>query len=800
MVKTLVSLVGVMLALASLPTPSSAQTIRGVVLDQTRLPLPGVRLQLVDGSTVVATVTTAANGTFVFDAAFPGDAILATLAGFEPVSVPRWKASRIVLQVAHTAEATTVVAPAITPSSPTTTLLGSSLAPATVARLPSSHMKALESLPLLPSVIRGPDGLMQLAGSRAYDTPLTVDGFNLTDPATGLSSVNLPFEAVRGVAVLRDPMAVSDGGLIGGFVSVDTRTGADRFEKSIQGFVPRPRLASPGFARIESIFPRAFTGGAGAGGRIRYVAAAEYDHEHIAVPGVTQFGSDILEESAIAFTRLDARFAKRHALTVEALVSTTGTRSSGLGPRRQMSATADVTGRNLFAGLTHRTSVGRSAVFTARLSAFAHDATVVPNGNGPSYLSPKGWRGNWFSTIDRSATRYGAAVAWEQIVHPRGGSHDVTIGGEVTPRALTGRVSEGSVVVTNAAGRKVRSIDSGATATLRATDRPIGLSLRDIWHVHEQLQIDAGTRLDQNRYGDRASSTRVGVRYAIDPSAITVVKAGYGGFVGTLPLSVLAFDGYPSRTDRAFDPASGRLVREIVMRPVIGSLQLPRAVAATISVERKIGPRLDALVALTDRRVSRIARLHVPGVSGPMTVDSTGLGRYRDAQVAVRRTWAREQQLFVSYVRSSLEGELNEFAAAFQSMDAPLLQQGGMSHLVTDAPNRVLAWGTFSLPRRIVASPMAEWRSGFRFSALDARYEYDGLANAQSFPNFFTLDMIVYKTFSVLHRSADLGFQLFNATNHHNPRDVNPVVDGALPGQFDNSVGPVLRGYMRLKW
>jgi hypothetical protein len=60
--------------------------------------------------------------------------------------------------------------------------------------------------------------------------------------------------------------------------------------------------------------------------------------------------------------------------------------------------------------------------------------------------------------------------------------------------------------------------------------------------------------------------------------------------------------------------------------------------------------------------------------------------------------------------------------------------------------------------------------------------------------------MIVYKTFSVLHRSADLGFQLFNATNHHNPRDVNPVVDGALPGQFDNSVGPVLRGYMRLKW
>jgi hypothetical protein len=133
-------------------------------------------------------------------------------------------------------------------------------------------------------------------------------------------------------------------------------------------------------------------------------------------------------------------------------------------------------------------------------------------------------------------------------------------------------------------------------------------------------------------------------------------------------------------------------------------------------------------------------------------------------------------------------------------MDTPLLQQGEMSHLATDAPDRVLAWGTFNLPRRIVVSPMAEWRSGYRFSTVDARYEYDGLANARSFPDFFTLDMVVYKTFSVLRRSADLGFQLQNATDHRNPRDVNPVVDGALPGRFDNSLGPTLRGYMRFKW
>jgi hypothetical protein len=236
------------------------------------------------------------------------------------------------------------------------------------------------------------------------------------------------------------------------------------------------------------------------------------------------------------------------------------------------------------------------------------------------------------------------------------------------------------------------------------------------------------------------------------------------------------------------------------MRPSTRGLQLPRAVAATISVERQLVPGLDALVAFTDRYSSRIAKLDVPSVSGTLTVNSKGTGTYREMQFAVRRTWADDQQIFVSYVRSSLQGDVNEFAAVFQSMDAPLLQQGGMSRLATDAPNRVLAWGTFNLPRRIVVSPMTEWRSGFRYSPLNTRYDYGGAPNAGTFPAFFTVDMVAYKTFTVQKRSANIGFQLFNVTNHSNPRDVYPVVDGERPGQFTNSVGPILRGYMALKW
>jgi hypothetical protein len=52
----------------------------------------------------------------------------------------------------------------------------------------------------------------------------------------------------------------------------------------------------------------------------------------------------------------------------------------------------------------------------------------------------------------------------------------------------------------------------------------------------------------------------------------------------------------------------------------------------------------------------------------------------------------------------------------------------------------------------------------------------------------------------VKRRSADLGIQLFNATNHFNPRDVHAVVGAPRLGEFANSVPTILRGFMMLKW
>ena len=151
-------------------------------------------------------------------------------------------------------------------------------------------------------------------------------------------------------------------------------------------------------------------------------------------------------------------------------------------------------------------------------------------------------------------------------------------------------------------------------------------------------------------------------------------------------------------------------------------------------------------------------------------------------------------------MRSSSTGELNDFSALYRVLVVPLVQPGGVSRLTTDAPDRVLVWATFNLPRRIVISPVSEWRSGFPYSNVDHRYIYADTPNSRRYPAFFSTDLVLYKTFTVKKRSADIGIQVFNVTNHRNPRDVYAVVDAPRYGEFTNSVGTILRGYMLLKW
>ncbi len=378
-----------------------AQPPRAIVLDQTGLALPGVRIDVYRGEQIIETVTTAADGTFQLTPGLPNDMVDAALEGFETIRVPRLEANRIVLPLGRTSEVTEVVASALTSSGTSMEKLGSTMSAPMAQRLPTARPHILQSLPLLPGVVRGRDGLLRIGGTRPHESSLWVDGFDVTDPVTGTTAIDLPDESVKGMGVVRDPISATFGGVLGSMASIETTTGGDQFKAGVQGFIPRPRLNRQyGLGRIEAFFPRAYA--SGRAGIVHYFGSTELNFERVPVPGVTtQSGTPAAGATGVvSFARFDVDVSKQQTVTLEGLFVPGSTSFSGLSPLQRPEASPDVTSQDLFGGIVDRFVLGPSQLITVRIGWIRHSSTIAASGSGAAVLSPEGWSQNWFSTVD----------------------------------------------------------------------------------------------------------------------------------------------------------------------------------------------------------------------------------------------------------------------------------------------------------------------------------------------------------------------------------------------------------------
>jgi hypothetical protein len=778
-----------------------AQPVRPVVVDQTGLPLPGVRIDVYRGAQIIQTITTEGDGTFQLSPGEPSDMVDAALEGFETIRVPRLEANRIVLPIGRASEVTEVVASALTSSGSAMERLGSTMSASLAQRLPTARPHILQSLPLLPSVLRGRDGLLRIGGTRPHESSLWIDGFDVTDPVTGTTAIDLPDESVKGMGVVRDPISATFSGVLGSMASIETTTGGDHFTGGVQGFIPRPRLNSQyGLGRIEAFFPRAYA--SGRLGIAHVFASTEINFERVPVPGVTSSSGNPASGATgvVSFARVDLALSARHSITLDALFMPASTAYSGLSPLQRPEASPDIRTSDRFAGVVDRFVLGPSQLLTVRLGWMGHDTTIAAGGSGAAVLSPAGWSQNWFSTVDTRGTRRSASVTWDRAGISALGEHTLSLSGAFQVRAMSGTLSQQPIRIEDDNGQLMRLITFAQPGdSIAVSDTSGGAGARDLWDVNRHLQIDLNVRLDASG-GDSAPSPRVGVRYTLGDDGRTTLKASAGRFVGFVPLSARAFGQYPTRSDTSFNPSTGRSILSLEYQPVAGGLDLPRADGYALEIEQRVSEELEVQASVRQRRGSLLPTVDVPAAGGVALLASTGHSLYRELQLSVRQTWSKDAQLFMSYVRATSDGELNDFGTLFTRLAAPLFEPGGMALTPTDVSHRLRGWATVALPRRVVVSPSVEWRNGFPFSVQDMFRHYVGTPNGERLPAYFAADLTAFKTFDLFARKMDLGLQVFNVTGHFNPRDVITIDQSARFGELTNSVGITLAGYMQIRW
>src|SRR4029434_6353035 len=179
----------------------------------------------------------------------------------------------------------------------TSTAEALSLKQETLQNLPLVNEQFQDALPLVPGVVRGPDGLLNLKGARSNQSGFTVNSANCHDTVTGESSVTLPLEAVQSVEVVTNPYAPEYGQFTGAVTSVQTKAGSEKFNFNVQSFFPRLRRRDNHYVGIGAFTPRVTLTGPIIKNKLKFMQSFEYRFVRTLIENLPQLKRDTDLES-----------------------------------------------------------------------------------------------------------------------------------------------------------------------------------------------------------------------------------------------------------------------------------------------------------------------------------------------------------------------------------------------------------------------------------------------------------------------------------------------------------------------
>jgi hypothetical protein len=765
---------------------ASTTSVRGTIVDATGLPLPGVAVTLRPSAGPSITTTTGQDGTYTLDNVPPGRYdVEASLDAFEPgirrnVDVtdrPITVDIELTLaafrnDVAVLGDQPVDLIGSVQPDAPVTvtrTVMD-------VAMLPNSQ--ADDVLTLIPNVVRGPDGLIAVAGARAQSAGLYINGADASDPVSGGAGVMLPLHAVDVMDVYAGGAPARFGGASGGLSAIQTRMGADHFRMELDGFFPRMLFGEEGGVAFWD--PNLGFGGALARGRVSYQQAISYRYDRNTF--TTLAGPDhSVFNALLSWTQLDARPSDNQRLRVSLGADPRETNRANITAFTPAAATPAVRQGGWFAsGSDSLTARGLLLQFEA--SVHGTHASVTPHGSDRYVVSHDLVTGSYFDRQNRLAARVetGGQVEWSTS------RHEFSAGGSLARGVLTQSLHDAAVGMLRSDGTPARVIEFVDTPAEHLALASVGLFAQDRWRPRPWLTVDTGVRYDQTA---NVSGTRVSPRagWTMSLNADRTTFSGSAGvFTDRMPLAALAFAALPARQIVTFDTEGQVLTNNIVSNVRAPRLDVPQAFRWDAGLNQRLGPWL-----LRVRYEARYGT-HELVVQPPVIASASGDPTRNDAVLAsegssqarsleltagLRSTTGGE--LYVSYVRADTNGAQNSLDATEGLTRLPFVQANVSGPLPVDVPHRILAWGVIHLPSRFTVAPFLDARSGFPYTAIDDMWVMAGAPNAYRLPWTASLDLSTTRVMRLPHHLPDagVGLKLYNVVSAHTEREVQRDID-----------------------
>ncbi|MBL8150384.1 MAG: TonB-dependent receptor [Blastocatellia bacterium] len=656
--------------------------------------------------------------------------------------------------------------------------------------IPAQSREFDQALPIVPNVIRGPDGKISIKGARENQSALLINGADATDPATGNFALSIPLESIEQVSVFTNPYLPEYGKFTGGVTKVDTKRGGEKFKFELNDFFPEPRIRGGKLFGFANVSPRLHLEGPIIKEKLYAAQGLEYAIDKRPVRGLAAPNNEIRKELARSFSQLDLIVSPKQTITTTFNIATRKTGNVNLdffNPARV--APNQRTFDTAFSFIDRYTLDGGSFLETT-FQYKRINARVFGDGDDTMLILPTTRDGNYFRRDRRTTERFQLRVTNSIMPMNAQGAHNVKFGIDVDYLRNRGESRQRPVAITRNDGTFSQLIDYANEGSLRSNNAEIAGFVQDQWLVRRNLNIDYGFRVETQRAISGVNlMPRVAISYSPTQSGNTVFRSAYGLFYDRVPLNALSFVLAPRQVITQF-AADGRSVidgpREFTYKlapkssgkPNRGSdFDAPRNQTFNVEFNQKFNNNLLLKVSYIDSFTKNdlyVSPFFTPTESSILLFNNGRLS-YRALEITGNVKIDENRNFSVSYIRSKARGEQNDFNTYFGDFPEPVIRPNQFSNLSSDAPNRLLIRGTFNkLPYGLSIVPIFDLHTGFPFSVRNENQDFVGQRNSDRtrFPRFAALDMAITKEVKFKKYTAQFTVSIFNVTDHFNPRNI----------------------------
>jgi TonB dependent receptor-like, beta-barrel/Carboxypeptidase regulatory-like domain len=750
-----------------------------------------VELRSAQDKLVVAKTVTDGVGQVTFFDVPPGRYIIsATRSGFvptdsAPLDVRGGEVSQVLLDISLTFVVPGVEVRAeplsLRESSPiaTTDMLSGTVLD--IAPLQGDDFQSL--LPLLPGVVRGPDGRLRAKGGQPTQGALQISSASLIDPSSGDFDLQLPGQSVETVQLLANPFGAEYGRFSASVVQLRTRRGTNDWEFAPGNLMPRIRKDF----NLRAFEPRFSVRGPLK--RDRVFLAQDFQFRYVEDPVKSLPDEPEIElRSFDSFTRVDGVISARHSLGGLVVAFPREVENLTMHTFRPPEVAPKFDQSGISFGGQDRFAFSPSLVLESTLAVRKFEINITPADGEAMIYAPASQRGTFFNRQEREVN----SVQWVEalsVLHEWHGQHLFKFGLDLQQSGYDGFSRSSSVEIRRLDDSLAELISFGGESTQKVSALEVAAYAQDVWRIGGRVTLEFGARMDREDVIERVNwSPRGGVTFAVLPEGRAILRTGIGKFRQRTPLNVGAFSQFESRTSVRFDAAGAPLGPAVILvNTPDPDLRTPEAVAGNVEWDQRFGRRFLLKANYLHRNGSHEYVVLPDNAHGIARLASVGESKYQELELTARYLGGERRDLSVSYVRSRGTANLNNYDQFYGNVRNPILRDDENGPTPTDVPNRMIVRGTIGVFGKWDFAPVVELRSGFPWSSVNEYQDFVGPRNqAGRLSRVATLDFSLSRPWHFKKYRFRGGLRVHNIFGSASERDVQNNLTSPDYGRFFN--------------